>query len=341
VLNTEGVSILSRDGDRFVAFGGEICGGGSADAALVWTATDALAWMPGSSPRGNDPGGNATCPGATAVSAVPGGSGFVAIGTDGDAQHTVGRVWHSQDGARWSLVPTTVFDNAELSTVASGRGVLVAGGGYAHLQLSLGQFVAWSRDGTNWRRITLTADGQISYVVTGPAGFVAVGHRGSLNNDSLLVWFSADGEHWAQASGVNQTVGNEQVVSTADGYSILAADETSGAKVLYESHDGHVWTRSRVTGLGEMDLVVAMARIGSRLIAIGAAADTTQAMWVSDDAGHAWQPVAIAAPIAKHTTLTSILVSGHDIFVGGGYFPTNPISAKPASVPRIWSVTID
>jgi hypothetical protein len=346
VLDEQGLTLLGRDDRQMVALGHQLCGGPT-DAALVWATTDLSNWTPGLVSRGNLSTTSSICPWVTAVAATPDGQSFVAVGTAGDAQRTIGRVWRSSDGIHWTSVGATAFDNGQLSTVVSGHGLLVAGGEAAHLQQSLGQFVAWSDDGTSWRRANLSNDGEISQVVSGPAGFLAIGHGSGLNDGQMSVWSSPDGQHWTAGRGLDaKNVVQEEGFATAHGYSILASDGISGAKVLYEWADGRRWTRSGVTGLANLDSVGSIATIGSRLIAIGEARSAspngyTQAMWVSHDAGHAWARVAIPTAVSEHTVFSSILASGDKIFVGGGFYPDPPPAAKPAAVPRIWSLTID
>jgi hypothetical protein len=346
VMDEQGVTLMGRDDRRVVALGHELCGGPT-EAALVWATSDLSRWTPGLVSRGSLSTTSSICPWVTAVTATPDGQSFVAVGTAGDAQRTIGRVWRSRDGIHWSAVAATVFDNAQLSTVVSGRGVLVAGGGAAHLQQSLGQFVAWSDDGTAWQRVNLSTQGAISQIVSGPTGFLAIGH-GSVSNDAQMnVWSSPDGKHWTAGRRLDaNNVAEEEGFATAHGYSILASDAISGAKVLYESAHGRQWTRISVTGLANLDSVGSVATIGTRLIAMGNAQSArpngyTQAMWVSDDAGRAWARVEIPASVTEHTVLSSILVSRDKIFVGGGYYPEPPVAAKPATLPRIWSVTIN
>jgi hypothetical protein len=346
VMDEQGVTLLGSDNRRVIALGHELCGGPT-DAALVWETLDLSRWTAGLVSRGNLSTTRSICPWVTAVAATPDGQSFVAVGTAGDAQRTIGRVWRSGDGIHWSAVDATPFDDGQLTTVVSGHGLLVAGGGSAHLQQWLGPFVAWSEYGASWQRVNLSTDGEISQVVSGPTGFLAIGHGSGEKDGQMRVWSSPDGKRWTVGRGLDvHDVDGGEGFATATGYSILASEGISGAKVLFESSDGRRWTRTSVAGLTNLDAVGLVARSGSRVIAIGDAHSAgpngyTQAVWVSDDAGHAWARVEMPSSIAQHTALSVIAASGHDIFVGGGLYPETPVAAKPASLPRIWSVTIN
>jgi hypothetical protein len=174
-------------GDRLVAVGGTGTYNQRTGGA-AWTSSDGQSWT--RVPDSPDLGAGVLW----AVAA--GGPGLVAVGADPDDRAAL--AWTSTDGVAWTRVPDApALENfglkIRMQDVARVGDQLMAGG---HLLFGT-QYpsaVVWhSRDGVDWERapdVPALGDGEISGLIAGGPGAVAVGTVGAPDFFIPTVWLS-------------------------------------------------------------------------------------------------------------------------------------------------------
>ena len=223
----------------------------------LWHSADGLAWTPVELVPPKYP--NALVVAGNARMTVVEGSVWV-------AGRSAGYVWSSADGTNWSSAELPPADGYQLGYAPN----LAAGaGGFEILDTSDGNLPAhaWhSDDGRTWVKTPapgLTgadspADDHTSLLAVG-AGFVAVGHVGSVEAPKPAAWWTPDGKTWTKS--VMEDPG-----------------ERFGCKSMCEP--------------------IVVTQVGSSLVAMGyAKKDTTDSLspaaavvvWTSEDAGRTWK----------------------------------------------------
>ena len=223
----------------------------------LWHSADGLAWTPVELVPPKYP--NALVVASNARMTVVEGSLML-------ADRLAGYVWSSADGSNWSSAELPPADGYQLGYAPN----LAAGaGGFEILDTSDGNLPAhaWhSDDGRTWVETPapgLTgadapADDHTSLLAVG-AGFVAVGHVGSVEAPKPAAWWTPDGKTWTKS--VMEDPG-----------------ERFGCKSMCEP--------------------IVVTQVGSSLVAMGyAKKDTTDSLspaasvvvWTSEDAGRTWK----------------------------------------------------
>ena len=287
VLNQEAVSSAQFQdvvwtGQRFVAVGGALTGGG-----VFVSSTDGQRW------RSLTSGGSTGSPDRLAV----GPKGIVAVGTlDG---HTA--AWHSTDGRSWTyrlkIFPRALSDDDVVrvtDVVATPTGWLAVGRDDPICQTGCGETprraLVWtSTDAVAWTRVAAQASlskAAINAVTAIDGGFLAVGQAAG----RATIWTSTDGLTWkriaddpmfgppsgatsgATVAAVGAAAGNGSMVAVGMAYGAAA----SGAPVVlaWRSADGQTWTPATVEG-AEEGQVFSVASTTTGFLATGPSGDTS------------------------------------------------------------------
>jgi len=249
--------------------------GRSGRLPVAWTTRDGETWQ-----RHDVPilGTGATPERMTTV--VAGARGFVAGGSVGpELSDRHARIWRSADGATWERVPddAAAFADAEVRSIASFDGGLVAVGVVGNVQHPTGA-VAWvSNDGGTWTRIddpSFVGGVAVSAIAAPFGGLVAVGS--TLDRGEAIVWRSADGRSWTRAEGgtgfrdpgfvwMTDVVAVDDIVIAIGDYQ----PNQRGTAVSWTSRDGESWTRAAPAPVQEQAEFSAIARGGPGAIAVG------------------------------------------------------------------------
>ncbi len=212
----------------------------------------------------------------TILSVTHGGSGLVAVGSDGGGgpwannSDADAAVWTSPDGITWSRVPheEAVFGGARsqvMSSVVAGGPGLVAvgwdGRGILDDTPTVDAAIWTSVDGYTWSRVphedAVFAGAWIEGVTVGGPGLVAVGGTGGYNTDGdAVVWISVDGITWSRVphdesvfGGANSyfmsdvTVGGPGLVAVGSGGGTGPWDHGDNHAAVWTSVDGIIWSR--------------------------------------------------------------------------------------------------
>ncbi len=196
---------------------------------------------------------------------IPGGPGFVAVGTDKcDQSVTESPVVTSADGLTWSEVLATAFTGAKVSGVAAGSAGLAVVG-----TSPTGPVVWTSSDGRAWTRVPAAqtpASGRMMDVAAAGPGFVAVGSDGA----RAAAWTSTDGRTWQEQppSPALDNASMTRVVSTGSGL-IALGESSTGDGLAWASSDGSAWTRLDTGGLFAKARILAFETLGSRWMLFG------------------------------------------------------------------------
>jgi len=158
----------------------------------------------------------------------------------------------------------------------------------------------WFSDngGTAWKRVSVRAlsrdgDQQMTTVIQGGPGFVAVGYDEVAGDRNAAVWTSTDGRTWLKVedddlggTGVQEI----KTVTTIDDNLVAAGFDGSGGDLngaVWTSIDGRTWTKSTPPALGGLDVqqIKGIVPFGDKLIAVGrdrsASHNEDAAVWVA------------------------------------------------------------
>jgi hypothetical protein len=302
-------------GPGLVAVGAD-CPGGDCCAA-VWTSPDGLSWARVPHDEAIFGGRNEQVANdQVMVSVVAGGPGLVAVGYDVSGGDGDAAVWTSADGFTWTRVPhdEAIFGGdyrQEMGSVVAGGPGLVAVG--YDVSGGDGDAAVWtSADGFTWARVPHDEaifggddDQEMTSVVAGGPGLVAVGYDAPGWDGDAAVWTSADGLSWARVPHDEAIFGGHDdqemnsVVAGGPGLVAVGYDGPLGDRdaAVWTSPDGLTWVRvpHDVAIFGghddqEMNSVVA---VGSGLVAVGKDGhfrNDDAAVWTSPD-GLTWTRV--------------------------------------------------
>lgn len=128
-----------------------------------------------------------------------------------------------------------------------------------------------------WSELPVSGPGTFTAVTGGPGGLVAVG-AGRRLDDPPVVWHSADGVAWTEASGpwgpgdvvVSVVSHGRRLVAAGYRLDVTSDDLESGASpMLWVSADGRAWGRVRPGGLPVEGAITRLVVAGDRLVALG------------------------------------------------------------------------
>jgi hypothetical protein len=337
VRTDESVNAVASAGGRFVAVGNS-----NGDAA-VWTSPDGRRWSRAQA----EPKAFARPGPQRLMSLASGGSGWVAVGSDGAAPRRP-LVVTSADGAAWQAVDgdkvfgSGTHDQIDTASVTSGpTGYVIAGDQASSAAVwHSADLKTWTRgEGTTKDALDGSpgADRWMHSVVSGPFGYVAVG---GLNDPSVqnaprgrpAVWTSADGERWSLQqlplpSGTLEArfhqVAIRQNVLTAAGTA-----RTSGGTTVFaftSADGGKTWRQVSLPpadgGRGRSAVTAVTATPGGFIVTgsldVRGGADVV--IWTSSD-GLAWktqtpQGVGLSGP--GDQWLTGMTAAGGDLLAVG------------------------
>jgi len=184
------------------------------------------------------------------VSAMASADGsVVAVGSNSDVMHYVGRIWRSDDGSDWSLVHSPLLDGLELVDVASdGAGYIAIGTRSDNPNAPVAVFLR-SSDGRTWEESTTVPGAWAMAVSAGRRGYAAL-----LEIDvSRALLFSQDGRTWSRvdADVVEPGLAIGDIAAEGDAWILVGAkgDEAYVAR----STDGRTWRPESLPGSGPTD----------------------------------------------------------------------------------------
>ncbi len=306
-LRPVGSSVV-EGGPGLVIVGGEFADSpdGLQIRPVAWTSVDGTEW---SRVAEEDVGSIARYSGGRMLDVTTVGPRLVAVGyLDCPAV-----AWVSEDGSVWSRVPhedSAFGADIDPSSAECRRMHMVAAGDGGMVALDLASHVWISPDARTWTPVppadTGFSDlvGQISQVVAGGPGFVAVGQDcgGSDNPDQRCrpaVWTSSDGASWTKVAhdeavfGPYAAAGEGQPESliadvTVGGPGLVAVGKVGFQPAIWISSDGRDWTRlsldERIFDQAEIRYVRSGA---AGLVAVGQGGFTIAPVWTSTD-GITW-----------------------------------------------------
>lgn len=230
------------------------------ERAAAWTSQDGLAWRRIEGPD---------LEGAQMVSVVPGGPGFVAVGTILEGVDASG-VWTSVDGESWSRVPELAdLAHSFMWSVAAGGPGLVATGWHRNPEPSVAFWT--SVDGRTWTRSPDVPNGdgfQGRSVVDVGGTLVAAGEL--VAGGAAATWSSADGMSWRQVAGPPSfTNASLTAIARVPG-GIVAIGSHGTDAAAWTSSDGETWARLDERPALSDAYVTAMVVDRERLVAVGA-----------------------------------------------------------------------
>jgi len=250
--------------------------------------------------------------GTRMTSVSSGGPGLVAVGWGGPAASRDATVWTSVEGFVWTRVAEheSVFGGAGsqvMLAVADGGPGLVAVGSDAPSGIDSVPAVWASVDGITWTRVPLdesrarnAGGGEMTSVVVGGPGLVAVGWVGRGYSRVAAVWTSVDGITWnavpddGSVFGEGDDTFNTRMLSVTEGGPGLVAVGASGSDLggsaeVWTSTDGLVWNRVPHDGSLFDGSMRSVATGGVGLVAVGYGGwqSANAAVWSSID-GRSW-----------------------------------------------------
>jgi len=290
----QGMASVAEGESGFVAVGSDDASG-NFDAA-AWTSPDGASWTRVSPESPSTFGGPEDQQMRRVVS---GGPGFVAVGYNGDAAE----VWTS-NGTTWTkLNNDAFFEPGHVEEMWSvyplGPTLVAVGSDEFNGDIDAAVWISTNK-GLNWYRVSRTylekpGDQQMTTVIAGGPGLVAVGYDSQSSDKDAAVWTSTDGKRWTQVRDVDSLGGpGEQVmkgVTTVDRNLVAVGWDRSGDSIdgaVWTSLDGKSWTKFTPPALGgpNVQQIKSVAALGERLIAVGrdrsANRDEDAAVWVAD-----------------------------------------------------------
>lgn len=173
----------------------------------------------------------------------------VAVGSNSDVMHYVGRIWRSEDGGDWSLVQAPLLDGLELVDVASdGTGYIAIGTRSDNPNAPVAVFLR-SPDGRTWEESTSVPGAWSMGVSAGPRGYAALLEV----DDSRALLFSEDGATWSRmdADAVEPGVSIGDIAAEGDGWIVVGAKGDQA--YIARSADGKIWQPESLPASGPTD----------------------------------------------------------------------------------------
>ncbi len=235
-------------------------------------------------------------------------SGLMAAGSATSNGSLDAAVWTSPDGTDWTRLIVPSFggtgDQAILGGATLGGDVVAVG--LATTATGDRDAAAWVGTSGGWSRVQDISlggpgDQQITAIVAGGPGLVAVGSDNAGGNVEAAVWTSADGRSWQRVSAAHLPSASpgDRSMSTVTlvGSALVAggsSDTGDGRSIgaIWFSADGTSWTRqpadaastAALDGIGR-EQIASLLPFGGRLLAVGSqrrADDDQAAVWIAD-----------------------------------------------------------
>ncbi|MFG1999046.1 WD40/YVTN/BNR-like repeat-containing protein [Spirillospora sp. NPDC048911] len=244
-----------------------------------------------------------------AVTAIAPDGGMVAVGSS----NYEAAVWSGAGG--WTR---TGLGKGRLTDVAYGpRGWVAIGRTDREKALTV-----TSPDGRAWAPVTVTADGALGAVASGPQGYVVVGVAGA----AATAWRSSDLKTWTRSAAIAGMEGRtwmRDVVATSTGYVAVGGRQNArgggSQPAVWTSADGAKWTAAPAPALPSgltAGVLTQVAVRGGQLVALGTSDQSGRSQsftGVSADGGRTWR---MAVP-AGATTLTAVTATAKGFVLAG------------------------
>ncbi len=174
-----------------------------------------------------------------ATSLAHGPGGYVAIGSNGNFMHYVGRIWWSADGQDWLAIEDPLLDGLELVDVAATDTSFVAIGTRSADVNDPDLVILRSADGRSWKEVERIGGAWAMTVAAGLAGYIVAAEVGEASD--LLV--SRDGSAWTRVRAGDIAPGDAYLSGlTATDSGWLAVGSSGGGALALRSADGRAWT---------------------------------------------------------------------------------------------------
>lgn len=289
----------------------------------AWTSADGTTWQ--------------ATPGDAALSAMPldsvvaTGAGLTAFGVPcvgTDECVTAAEV--TFDGKTWTAVPAFVGDHSEEPVRFASMGGHFVGVGTGAVTISPVVYVGriWnSTTGNSWAQVPDAPDfarAQITDVVVGPKGFVAVGsvQSGSQSGTDASVWTSVDGSHWKRLASQPDFTDAAMLAIVARPSGFVAVGQGTNGAAIWTSADGTSWVRSAGGPSLHDATMYGVANVGSGLMAAGYGHDSA-AIWTSTDAT-TWTRLPDDPAFAMAQAVAIAAIGDEVVVVGGANGQTSP-----------------
>jgi hypothetical protein len=285
--DTTVTNLLQKADGTFLALGMNCALESECAGVRTWTSPDGVRWTPVVS----------NFPETASVHVIPGGPGWIAVGTETEPDGFAG-AWTSSNG--WTWQRAAGMERLQVTI----RGLLATPRGFvAYGTASAPRFTTepavWtSRDGARWSRVPRQS------APTGLGGEALALKNGQLiafarTGNGLEIWTSQDGVTWRHRAGASAPFavnGSRQIrIGTVinGGPGVIAfgsAESLSGPEPIgvWLSADGVRWQAAQdVTAFQNAELFNATAQFGSEVYATGRLSCTTDpcvmqtALWVS------------------------------------------------------------
>jgi hypothetical protein len=188
----------------------------------------------------------------------------------------------------------------------------------------------------------------VTRVVQGGPGLVALGAAGATPTGQAMLWTSADGQSWQPVSlSANVFPRRIHVFNLAAGpHGMVLLGQNQGPPeppipVLWYSTDGTQWRRSTYTGIEFPVFLAGVTRGGPGFVAVGSeqvlrpdgeATNQQRGVVLASADGRSWRRIQDRHGIFKHVQLTDVTAGGRGLVaVGtylGAYVPGSPSSQQ-------------
>ncbi|MEV0613613.1 hypothetical protein AB0I81_09835 [Nonomuraea sp. NPDC050404] len=198
---------------------------------------------------------------------------------------------------------------------------------------SLGMASAWwsTDDGVTWTRSSLEVPGDLTGLVSGPEGWLAVGNAGA--------YASRDGRTWQRTAA--EAGGLLYVAAAKDSYLLMGVKE--GKPVLWRSTDLSTWQKVEVSA--DIPRALAGGELGYVFTTYFCPGSAASCMWFSAD-GLSWKRLEGPA-VARDETVTvdKVAVGSDALVITGSIRPrtlnaeAEPFAARSSGASGTWEKT--
>jgi hypothetical protein len=305
-------------------------GGGPVRGSLVWTSSDARAWLL-LQPADVEAGGA-----MAALIALP--DRLVAVGRRLDAPVDTAAAWISVDGTKWTMADGgPAFAGGQMAGAAPGGPGLIAVGSVPGEDRA----AVWlSPDGSTWERPpdeTGTFEHAFLWTVAAAArgsGYLAGGLRTG-DTFAATIWTSLDGRRWTPAADLPNAEGMQvRSIAVAGGRFVAVGERVGGGEAaVWTSEDALAWTSVEDESFAGASMVRVVAG-GPGFVAVGTRQPDDAAIWTSPD-GTAWDPVPPDVAL-EDALLTSVVASPGRLVAVGAVQRRIPGGTTYETTPTSW-----